>query len=139
MKLKIGVEVAGKLMITLEGDPMSLLVFLRDEVVDYGDRDMTLTFGPGQLEIPAGQSLDDAIRGAHAELQDPDLVFDDPAEEAMTRLVVRNLYLALMLDTTDLVVEQIEERERAEAGDHSDDAGYRYDRYDELEEGESYN
>jgi len=136
MTLKIGVAVDGKLMITLEGDPLSLLVFLRDEVVDYGDREITLSFGPGQLEIPAGQSLDDAIRGAHEELQDPDLVFDDPAEEARTRLVVRNLYLALMLDTTDLVVEQIEE---IEAGDHSEDAGARYDRYDELKEGESYN
>ena len=130
MKLKIGVEVAGKLMITLEGDPMSLLVFLRDEVVDYGDRDMTLTFGPGQLEIPAGQSLDDAIRGAHAELQDPDLVFDDPAEEAMTRLVMRNLYMAVLIDGAEVVIDE---------GDHSEDTGARYDRYDELEEGESYN
>lgn len=130
MKLKIGVAVAGKLMITLEGDPLSLLVFLRDEVVDYGDRDMTLTFGPGQLEIPAGQSLDDAILGAHAELQDPDLVFDDPAEEARTREVVKALHFALLIDGAEVVIDE---------GDHSEDTGARYDRYDELEEGESYN
>lgn len=130
MKLKIGVAVDGRLMITLEGDPLSLLVFLRDEVVDYGDRDMTLSFGPGQLEIPAGQSLDDAIRGAHAELQDPDLVFDDPAEEARTREVIKALHFALLIDGAEVVVDD---------GDHSEDAGYRYDRYDELEGPETYN
>ena len=130
MKLKIGVAVDGRLMITLEGDPLSLLVFLRDEVVDYGDRDMTLSFGPGQLEIPAGQSLDDAIRGAHEELQDPDLVFDDPAEEARTREVIKALHCALLIDRAEVVVDE---------GDHSEDAGARYDRYDELEGPETYN
>lgn len=125
------------------GSPLEAVLILRELVKAWGKEDLHLSWpigaGTGGLMIPAGQSFDDAILGAHAELQDPDLVFDDPAEEDMARLIVRNLYLAVLLDTTDLVVEQIEERERAEAGDHSEDAGYRYDRYDELEGGESYN
>ncbi len=129
-------------VIRVQGNPMDVLQDLREQARKYGNYNIELSWpidslvGWGELHIEAGVDFDDAIRSAYAELQDPDLCFDDPAEEAMARLVVRNLYLALILDTTELVVEEIE---AIETGDHSEDAGYRYDRYDELEEPETYN
>ena len=141
MILEIGVSVTwpeDRKLIWVQGSPLDVLQDLREQVRKYGNYDIWLSWAnsAGGMEIPAGRSLDDEIRLAHEELQDPDLCFDDPYEEDMTRLVVRNLYLALILDTTELVVEEIE---AIEAGDHSEDAGYRYDRYDELEGPETYN
>lgn len=128
-----------------KGSPLEAVLILRELVKAWGKEDLHLSWpigaGWGGLTIPAGQAFDDAIKSAKAELEDPDLVFDDPAEESMARLIVRNLYLAVLLDTTELVVEQIEEAERAgfDPDDYSEDAGARYDRYDELEGPETYN
>lgn len=137
MILEIGVSVTWpeeRKLICVTGNPMDVLQDLREQVRKYGNYDIWLSWpigaGIGGMEIPAGQSFDDAIRGAYAELQDPDLCFGDPAEEDMARAVIGALHCALIVDGAELVVD---------AGDHSEDAGYRYDRYDELEEPESYN
>jgi hypothetical protein len=143
--LEISLSAGGKDHAVVTGDPMAVAVQLRDLVEVFGTWDVHLSWpigaGWGGLTIPAGQGFDDAIKSAKVELEDLDLVFDDPAEEDMARLIVRNLYLAVILDTTPLVVEEIEEAERAgiDPGDYSEDAGARYDRYDELEEPETYN
>jgi hypothetical protein len=117
-----------------KGEPFEAVLMLRELVEAHGADDLWLSWpigsGCGQLMIPAGQSFDDAIGGAYAELQDPDLVFDDPAEEDMARSVVTALHFATILMDAEVIVDD---------GDHSEDAGARYDRYDELEEGESYN
>jgi hypothetical protein len=44
--------------------------------------------GTGGLQIANGQTLADAIEAADAELFDPDIVFNDPAEETAARLHV---------------------------------------------------
>ena len=44
--------------------------------------------GVGGLWIEDGESLLDALERASAELFDPDLCFDDPAEEDMARAIV---------------------------------------------------
>ena len=104
-------------VIRVQGNPMDVLKDLREQARKYGNYNIELSWpidslvNWGELHIEAGVDFDDAIRSAYAELQDPDHCFDDPAEEAMARLVVRNLYLALILDTTELVVEEIEEIE----------------------------
>lgn len=117
-----------------KGSPLEAVLILRELVKAWGKEDLHLSWpigaGTGGLTIPAGQSFDDAILSAKAELEDPDLVFDDPAEEDMARVIVRALYMAVLIDGAEVVIDE---------GDHSEDAGYRYDRYDELEEGESYN
>jgi hypothetical protein len=92
-----------------KGDPFEALLMLRELVKAWGSDDLWLSWpigsGWGQLMIPAGQSFDDAIRGAHEELQDPDLCFDDPAEEDMARAIVGALYCALLIDGAELVIE----------------------------------
>jgi hypothetical protein len=104
-------------VIRVKGTPLDVLHDLREQARKYGNYNIELSWpidslvNWGELHIEAGVDFDDAIRSAYAELQDPDHCFDDPAEEAMARLVVRNLYLALIIDTTELVVEQIEEIE----------------------------
>lgn len=134
MILEISLSAGGKDHATVTGDPLSVAVKLRDLVEVFGTWDVHLSWpigaGWGGMTIPAGQSFDDAIRSARADLLDPDLVFDDPAEGDMARLIVRNLNMALLIDGADVVVDD---------GDYSEDAGARYDRYDELEEPESYN
>ena len=134
MILDITLEAGGNRHVTLTGDPLELISKLRAGVELFGTWDIWLSWpigaGVGGMEIPAGQSFDDAIRSAYAELQDPDLVFDDPAEEDMARAIVGALHCALLIDGAELVID---------TGDHSEDAGYRYDRYDELEGPETYN
>ena len=134
MILEITLEAGGNRHFTLTGEPLELIGKLRGAVELFSTWDVWLSWpigaGQGGIEIPAGQSFDDAIRGAHAELQDPDLVFDDPAEEDMARAIVGALHCALLIDGAELVID---------TGDHSEDAGYRYDRYDELEGPETYN
>jgi hypothetical protein len=50
--------------------------------------------GCGGLWIEGGESLIDALERATAELFDPDLCFDDPAEEDMARAMVPLLLTA---------------------------------------------
>ena len=50
--------------------------------------------GVGGLWIEGGESLLDALERATAELFDPDLCFDDPAEEDMARAMVPLLLAA---------------------------------------------
>lgn len=134
MILDISLSAGGKDHARVTGDPLSVAVQLRDLVEIFGTWDVHLSWpigaGWGGMTIPAGQAFDDAIKSAKVELEDHDLVFDDPAEEDMARLIVRNLYLAVLVDQAEVVVDD---------GDYSEDAGARYDRYDELEEPESYN
>lgn len=74
--------------------------------------------GLGGIFIAPGQTLREALDQAMAELDDPDTVFDDPGEEDMARVIVPVLHRACV-----------------EAGEEPGN----FDRYDELEEPESYN
>lgn len=135
MILEIGVSVTwpeDRKLIWVHGSPLDVLQDLREQVRKYGNYDIWLSWAnsAGGMEIPAGRSLDDEIRLAYEELQDPDLCFDDPYEEDMAREIVGALHCALLVDKAELVIDD---------GDHSEDAGARYDRYDELEGPETYN
>ena len=135
MILEIGVALTWpeeRKLIWVRGEPLDVLKDLRELVLKHGNHDIWLSWAnsAGGMEIPAGRRLDDEIRLAYEELHDPDLCFDDPAEEDMARAIVGALHCALLIDTAGLVVDD---------GDHSEDAGARYDRYDELEGPESYN
>lgn len=96
MILDISLSAGGKDHARVTGDPFDVALQLRDLVEIFGTWDVHLSWpigaGWGGLTIPAGQDFDDAIRSAFEELQDPDLVFDDPAEEDMARLIVRALH-----------------------------------------------
>jgi len=109
MILEISLSAGGKDHAVVTGNPIDVALKLRDLVEIFGTWDVHLSWpigaGWGEMTIPAGQSFDDAIRGAHAELQDPDLVFDDPAEEDMARAIVGALNCALLIDGAELVIE----------------------------------
>lgn len=109
MILEISLSAGGKDHAVVTGNPIDVALKLRDLVEIFGTWDVHLSWpvgsGWGGMTIPAGQSFDDAIRSARAELLDPDLCFDDPAEEDMTRLIVRNLNMALLIDGVDVVLD----------------------------------